>query len=160
MAIELVRHYLQKFGKADDIMEFEASSATVALAAEALGCEQAEIAKTLTFRDGESALLVVVSGDAKIDNAKFKNTFGVKAKMLSPEEVLKFTGHEVGGVCPFGLVHPLRVVLDESLKRFDHIYPGCGSDNSMIKLSLAEMEQISGASGWVDVCKLPTYLAE
>lgn len=158
MAIELVRDYLRKFGKADDIMELEASSATVELAAIALGCEPAEIAKTLTFRDGESALLVVVSGDAKIDNAKFKNTFGIKAKMLTPEEVLKFTGHEVGGVCPFGLVHPLRVVLDESLKRFEHVYPGCGSDNSMIKLSLTEMAHLSGASEWVDVCKLPAHL--
>lgn len=160
MAIDLVRKYLQKFGKADDIMEFESSSATVELAAKALGCEPAEIAKTLTFRNGEDALLVVVSGDAKIDNAKFKNTFGVKAKMLSPDEVLKFTGHEVGGVCPFGLVHPLKVVLDESLRRFDHIYPGCGSDNSMIKLSLDEMERFSGAEEWVDVCKLPLNVTD
>lgn len=156
MAIEKVRKHLEQFGKATDILEFESSSATVDLAAKLLNVEPAEIAKTLSFRDGDSALLVVASGDAKVDNAKFKNTFGFKARMLNADEVLAFTGHEVGGVCPFGIEKPLKIYLDASIKRFDFIYPGCGSPNAMIKLSIKEMWEYANALDWVDVCKLPT----
>lgn len=156
MAIEKVRKHLEQFGRAADILEFESSSATVELAAKLLNVDPAEIGKTLSFRDGDSALLVVASGDAKVDNAKFKNTFGFKARMLNAEEVLNFTGHEVGGVCPFGIEKPIKIYLDASIQRFDFIYPGCGSHNAMIKLSIKEMWEYANALDWVDVCKLPT----
>ena len=154
MAIEQVREHLKKWSRENDILEFEISSATVELAAKAVGVEPARIAKTLTVRDGESAMLIVVAGDAKIDNSKFKNTFGFKARMLTADEVLVYTGHAVGGVCPFGVEKPSRIMLDVSLKRFDHVYPACGNIYSSIKVTPDDMSAYSDAHGWVDVCKL------
>lgn len=153
MAIELVRNYFEQFGIADQILEFEASSATVELAAQALNVEPGRIAKTLSFKKEENCILVVAAGDAKIDNAKFKATFGVKAKMLTPDEVLDQVGHAVGGVCPFGIPENVAVYLDESLKRFETIYPACGSSNSAIKLTCEELYTYANAGDWVDVCK-------
>ncbi len=153
MSIEAVRKHLSKWDKDKDILEFETSSATVELAALAVGVEPAEIAKSLSFRDGENAMLIVVAGDAKIDNAKFKNTFGFKARMLTPEDVFHFTGHAIGGVCPFGIVSEMRVFLDESMKRFEHVYPACGSSNSAIKVRLDELEIYAETDKWVDVCR-------
>lgn len=154
MAIERVREHLRAFGKEDAIMEFETSSATVALAAEALGCIPARIAKTLSFhgQDG-TALLVVAAGDTRVDNRKFRDRFGFKPKMLNPDEVLEQTGHAVGGVCPFGLARDLEVFLDVSLKRFDTVFPACGSANSAIEVTLGELETYSGGKDWIDVCK-------
>ena len=154
MALEAVRAYFTQYGMEDRVLEFPVSSATVALAAEALGCAPKEIAKTLSFTlaDGEAAL-VVAAGDAKIDNAKFKQQFHCKAKMMSPEEVLAKTGHPVGGVCPFALPEDTAVYLDESLRRFDWVYPACGSCNSAIRLTLEELARCSNPRGWVDVCK-------
>ncbi|MFL0245724.1 YbaK/EbsC family protein [Candidatus Clostridium stratigraminis] len=153
MAIDRVRESLKDFGRDKDILEFETSSATVELAAIALDVEPARIAKTISLKSGESALLVVTAGDAKIDNSKFKNEFGFKAKMLSPEEVLELTGHAIGGVCPFGLKNNIPVFLDLSLKRFTTVFPACGSSNSAIKLTLSEIEEYSKSKKWVDVCK-------
>lgn len=153
MAIERVRAYLKAFGAEDRILEFPVSSATVALAAEALGCEPARIAKTLSFLSGESCILVVAAGDAKVDNAKFKARFSMKAKMLSPEDAERLVGHAVGGVCPFAVNEGIPVYLDESLRRFQTVYPACGSSNSAIELTLDELERFSGAQAWVDVCK-------
>lgn len=154
MGIEHVKAHLKRWNRESDIMEFEVSSATVELAAKAVGVEPARIAKTLSLRDGESAMLIVVAGDAKIDNVKFKNTFGFKARMLTADEVLKYTGHAVGGVCPFAIEHPMKILLDASLKRFDFVYPACGNSQSAIKVTLDEMALYSNAHGWVDVCKL------
>lgn len=153
MAIERVRAYLKAFGAEGRILEFPVSSATVALAAEALGCEPARIAKTLSFLSGESCILVVAAGDAKVDNAKFKARFSMKAKMLSPEDAERLVGHAVGGVCPFAVNEGITVYLDESLRRFQTVYPACGSSNSAIELTLDELERFSGAQAWVDVCK-------
>lgn len=153
MAIEAVRKHLSAFNKASDIMEFETSSATVELAALAVGVEPARIAKTLSFRNEDSGMLVVVAGDAKIDNVKFKNQFGFKARMLTPDEVLNYTGHAVGGVCPFGLKEDIPVFLDASLKRFETVFPACGSSNSAIRVNLEELSTYSGTDQWVDVCK-------
>lgn len=153
MAIDKVREYLKKWEREKDILEFETSSATVELAAQALGVEPARIAKTLAFRNGENAMLVVTAGDAKTDNSKFKAEFGFKARMLTSDETLEFTGHAVGGVCPFGLKMDIPVFLDISLKRFDTVYPACGSSNSAIKLTCSELEKYSMYKNWVDVCK-------
>lgn len=153
MAIDKVREHLKSWGRNTDILEFETSSATVELAAMVLDIEPARIAKTIALKAGESALLVVAAGDAKIDNSKFKGEFGFKAKMLTPEEVLEHTGHAIGGVCPFGLINDLSVFLDVSLKRFDTIFPACGSSNSAIRLTCEELEEYSLSSKWVDVCK-------
>lgn len=153
MAIDKVREYLKKWGREVDILEFETSSATVELAATALDVEPARIAKTISFKNGESALLIVAAGDTKIDNSKFKGEFGFKAKMLSPDEVFDYTGHAVGGVCPLGLKNDLPVYLDVSLKRFNTIFPACGSSNSAIKLTCEELEEYSLSKKWVDVCK-------
>jgi prolyl-tRNA editing enzyme YbaK/EbsC (Cys-tRNA(Pro) deacylase) len=153
MAIDNVREYFKKHGRDKDILEFETSSATVELASKALGVEPARIAKTISFRDGDGAMLIVTAGDAKIDNSKFKAEFAFKAKMLSPEEVLQYTGHAVGGVCPFGLKNEIPVFLDISLKRFDTIFPACGSSNSAIKLTCNELHEYSGSEKWIDVCK-------
>ncbi len=153
MAIEKVREHLKKWGRDNDILEFDTSSATVELAAKALGVEPCRIAKTLSFRSGESAILVVTAGDAKTDNKKFKAEFGFKARMLTPEEVLEHTGHAVGGVCPFALKKPLPIFLDVSLKRFDTVYPACGSSNSAIQLTCSELEKYCNIERWVDVCK-------
>ncbi|MEH6943286.1 YbaK/EbsC family protein [Bacillus sp. JJ722] len=154
MAIENVREYFKQFHLQDQIREFNQSSATVELAAMVLEVIPARIAKTLSFKDGDSAILVVTAGDTKIDNKKYKDEFGNKAKMLNPDEVLEFTGHAVGGVCPFGLKRDLRVYLDESMKRFDTLFPACGSSNSAIELTCDELQTYSKAEKWVDVCKL------
>ena len=153
MSIEKVRAYFASFGMAERIQEFEVSSATVALAAEALHCEPARIAKTLSFVSGEGAILIVAAGDAKVDNPKFKAQFGMKAKMLTPEDAVRLIGHAVGGVCPFAVNEGVPVYLDESLKRFGIVYPAAGSSNSGIGLSIPELEEHSRFDSWVDVCK-------
>ena len=154
MSIELAREYLEKFGIEDRIQEFTVSSATVALAAEALGCAPQRIAKTMAFLVNGAAVLVVAAGDVKIDNAKFKQQYHTKAKMLSPDELVEMVGHAMGGVCPFGVKEGVSVYLDESLKRFETVFPACGSANSAIELTIPELEQYSGYECWVDVCKL------
>lgn len=153
MSIEKVREYLKQFNKEKDILEMEESTATVELAAQALGTAPARIAKSLSFQDGEGAMVIVVAGDAKIDNKKFKTEFGFKAKMLTPEDAIKFTGHAVGGVCPFALPKDIRVFLDESMKRFITMFPACGSSNSAIEVTLLELEEYSCSQKWIDVCK-------
>ncbi len=157
MAIEKVRDYFRQFGMEDKIMEFDVSSATVDLAAIAVGVEGARICKTLSFKNGEDGcILIQTAGDTKIDNRKFKDTFGFKAKMLTPDEVIAFTGHAVGGVCAFGIENPnVKIYCDESMKRFETVFPACGSDNSAIELTCDELYQYSKAIGWIDVCKLP-----
>ena len=153
MSIERARAHLAKYGLEDRIRELTVSSATVVLAAEALGCEPARIAKTLSFENGEGAILVIAAGDARIDNAKFKHRFGMKAHMLSAERVEPLIGHGVGGVCPFGINEGIPVYLDESLKRFDIVYPAAGTAASAVMLTLSELERASEADGWVDVTK-------
>ncbi len=153
MAIDEVREYLKQWNRDKDILEFDTSSATVELAAQALGVEGARIAKTLAFKAGDEALLLVTAGDTKIDNGKFKVELGFKAKMLTAEEVLGYTGHAVGGVCPFGLKNELPVYLDVSLKRFETVFPAAGSSNSGIGLTCAELEEYALSRKWVDVCK-------
>ena len=155
MAIEKVRAYFAAEGIAERIQEFEVSSATVALAAQALHCEEARIAKTLSFHVGERVVLVVAAGDAKIDNPKYKAHFSQKAKMLSFDQAAELIGHAVGGVCPFAVNEGVVVYLDESLKRFETVFPACGSSNSAIELTIPELEQYSGYQCWIDVCKLP-----
>ena len=154
MSIERVRAYFSKYGIDGRIIEFDVSSATVALAAEALGCEAKRIAKTLSFHVNEKVVLVVMAGDAKIDNAKYKAFFGTKAKMLSFDEAETLVGHAVGGVCPFAVNEGVQIYLDESLKRFETVFPACGSSNSAIELSLPELEKYSSFICWVDVCKV------
>lgn len=153
MSIEKARAHLAKHGLEDRIQEFSVSSATVALAAEALGCEPARIAKSLSFEKGEGAILVIAAGDARIDNAKFKQRFGMKAKMLGADKVEPLIGHGVGGVCPFGVNEGVDVYLDESMKRFETVYPAAGTPASAVQLSLDELERASEALGWVDVTK-------
>ncbi len=155
MSIEKARTHLKKFGMDERIREFDVSSATVDLAAEALGVQGCRIAKSLSFMVGEKAVLVIAAGDARIDNPKYKREFGTKAKMLSPDQVRELTGHEVGGVCPFGVPDMVTVYLDVSLQRFETVFPACGSSNSAIELTLPELEKVSGFTKWVDVCKLP-----
>ena len=154
MSIEKVREYFKRSNMENRIKEFEVSSATVELAAKAVNCEPARIAKTLSFKIDEKPILIVVAGDAKIDNHKYKERYGKKAKMLTHEEVLNLIGHPVGGVCPFAIKAGVKVYLDESLKRFKTIYPACGSSNSAIELSIEELEKHSNYSSWVDVCKI------
>ncbi len=154
MAIDKVRDYFGQFGMEGRIREFEVSSATVELAAQALSCEPARIAKTLSFLVGDKAVLIVAAGDVKIDNGKYKKQFGTKAKMLTTVQVEELVGHAVGGVCPFGIKEGVRVYLDESLKRFETVFPACGSSNSAIELTVPEMEKYAGEEGWVDVCKV------
>ena len=156
MAIELVREYLKAYGRDQDIIELDTSSATVELAAQALGTGPERIAKTLSFMGRDHALLVVCAGDCKIDNHKFKETFHVKARMLKADEVEKYTNHAVGGVCPFAVNEGVDVYLDESLKRFETVFPACGSSNSAIELTIPELEaNCDHFQGWVDVCKIP-----
>ena len=155
MSIEKARAHLARFGADGRILEFDESSATVELAAHALGVEPARIAKTLSFKTGDGALLVVAAGDARVDNRKFKDRFAVKAKMLTAGEVLTLVGHPVGGVCPFGINDGVPVYLDESLRRFETVFPAVGSGNSAIELTLDELYTFSKADDWVDVCKLP-----
>ena len=155
MAIDKVKAYFKEFGMEDKIQEFEVSSATVVLAAQALNCEECRIAKTLSFHVNDKVVLVVAAGDAKIDNPKYKAQFQSKAKMLSFEEAESLTGHAVGGVCPFAVKEGVEVYLDTSLKRFDSVFPACGSSNSAIELTLEELEKYSNSLAWIDVCKLP-----
>lgn len=153
MSIERVRTFFKTYNMEDRILEFDVSSATVELAAQAVGCEPARIAKSLSFLVDDHAIIIVTAGDAKIDNPKYKAQFAKKTKMLSPEEVTALIGHAVGGVCPFGINDGVEVYLDESLKRFETVFPACGSSNSAIELSIPELEQYSGFITWIDVCK-------
>lgn len=153
MAFLKAKEHLEKYGLGDRIMEFSVSSATVKDAALALGCEEQEIAKTLSFIVNDKPILIVTAGDSKIDNKKYKECFSVKAKMISYDDVDRLIGHEVGGVCPFGVNDDIDVYLDESLKRFEIVYPACGSSNSAVKLSLSELETSSNYKRWIDVCK-------
>ena len=153
MAIEKVKFYFAQHGMEARVLEFDVSSATVELAAQALGCEGCRIAKSLSFMVGEGAILIVAAGDAKVDNGRYKAQFGTKAKMLTPEQAVEMLGHAVGGVCPFALNAGVTVYLDESLKRFETVFPACGSSNSAIELTIPELEQHSGYVAWVDVCK-------
>lgn len=153
MSIEKVREYFKQYCMEGRVLEFPVSSATVELAAQALGCEPCRIAKTLSFLVEGRAILIVAAGDAKVDNHKYKAQFGTKAKMLSADEVTELVGHAVGGVCPFAVNEGVTVYLDESLKRFETVYPACGSSNSAIELTIPELEQYSGFVGWIDVCK-------
>ena len=155
MSIENVKKYFQKLAIEDRILEFDVSSATVELAAKALKTDGARIAKTLSFKLGEEAILIVCAGDAKIDNPKYKARFSAKAKMLTPDEVTELIGHSVGGVCPFAINEGVKVYLDESLKRFNTVFPACGSSNSAIEFTIPELEKYSHFDSWVDVCKLP-----
>ena len=155
MSIQQVKSYFQQFGMESRVRELPESSATVELAAQALGTQPARIAKTLSFLVGEEPILIVAAGDVKIDNAKYKARFHQKAKMLSPAQVLELIGHPVGGVCPFAVKEGVRTFLDESLKRFQTVFPACGSGNSAIELTLSELERYSGFEEWVDVCKSP-----
>lgn len=153
MSIEKVREYFSQWGIEDRIRELDVSSATVELAAIALNCEPKRIAKTLSFKLDGRCILIVAAGDAKIDNPKYKQKFGAKAKMLTPEENIEMVGHAVGGICPFAVKENVEVYLDESLKRFETVFPACGSSNSVIELTIKELEEYSNYREWVDVCK-------
>lgn len=153
MSIELVRDYLKQYGIENRIQEFPVSSATVELAAKALGCEPQRIAKTLSFLVGKRPILIVAAGDARVDNGKFKGQFQAKAKMLPPDMVEPLIGHQIGGVCPFGVKEKVEVYLDISLQRFQEVFPACGSGNSAIALTLPELERYSNSLAWIDVCK-------
>ncbi len=154
MSIDRVREYFKQYGMGDRILEFPVSSATVELAAQALGCEPCRIAKTLSFMVGEEPVLIVMAGDVKIDNAKYKAKFGKKAKMLTMDEVVPLIGHAVGGVCPFAVNEGVSTYLDESLKRFPTVFPACGSSNSAIELNMEELERFSRSKEWIDVTKV------
>lgn len=154
MSIEKVRQHLKQWNVADKIKEFEVSSATVELAAAALNCEPKRIAKTLSLKLDERCILIVTAGDTKVDNAKYKAEFSKKAKMLSADEVEEMVGHSIGGVCPFGVNENAEVYLDDSLRRFTTVFPACGSSNSAIELTIAELDKYSNFKAWVDVCKL------
>ena len=153
MSIREVKAFFAARGMEDRVLEFDTSSATVELAAQTVGVIPARIAKTLSFMTPDGPLLVVTAGDAKIDNHKFKETFGCKAKMLTPEEAVELIGHAVGGVCPFAVKAGVKTCLDHSLRRFSTVFPACGSSNSMIELTPAELEEYSKPESWVDVCK-------
>jgi len=153
MAIEKVREHLAQWNVQHKIQELNESSATVELAAQALGCEPERIAKSLSFLVNDGAILIVAAGDAKVDNAKFKAAFGTKAKMLGKDEVLEKIGHDVGGVCPFGVNEGVTIYLDESLKRFTTVFPACGSSNSAIELTISELETYTPYQEWINVCK-------
>lgn len=155
MSIERVKEYFKQFNMEDKVMEFSVSSATVELAAKALNTDGCRIAKTLSFCVNDAPILIVTAGDAKIDNKKYKSFFGAKAKMLSFDEVEEKIGHAVGGVCPFAIKDGVAVYLDESLKRFETVFPACGSSNSAIELTPDELEKYSNHKQWIDVCKLP-----
>ena len=153
MSLVKAEKYLEEKGFLDHVIELEASTATVAEAAAALGVEEGMIAKTMSFLQGEQAVLILTEGTAKVDNRKYKDTFHVKAKMIPFDEVEEKIGHAPGGVCPFGINEGVDVYLDESLKRFETVYPAAGNDHSAVKLTIPELEQIAGAKGWVNVCK-------
>lgn len=152
MALELAKKYLEDRGYGDRVMTFEVSSATVELAAQAVGTEPARIAKSLTFLVDKHPVMILCAGDAKVNNPKYKACFHTKAKMLSPQQVHDMIGHDIGGVCPFGINESVDVYLDESLKRFDIVYPACGSSSSAVRLSIPELEEVSGYKSWIDVC--------
>ena len=153
MAIEKVREYFRQYGMEDRILEFTVYSATVELAAEAVGCEPKRISKTLSFMTDEGPTLIVTAGDAKIDNPKYKAQFHTKARMLTPDEAAELVGHTIGGVCPFGIHDGVSVYLDRSMQRFETVFPAAGSSSSAIELTLPELEKYSGSLGWIDVCK-------
>ncbi len=153
MSIERAREYLKRWNLDHRIMEFDVSSATVELAALAVNCEPERIAKSMAFKADDKCILIVTAGDAKIDNGKFKKRFQCKAKMVPPDELLTLVGHEVGGVCPFGINDEVEVYLDVSLKRFKTVFPACGSSNSAIEMTIEELQECSGYKEWVDVCK-------
>lgn len=155
MSIDKAKAYFRTFGIEDQILEFDVSSATVELAAQAVGCEPARICKSLSFKIDERTILILAAGDAKVDNKKYKTYFSSKAKMLSPDEVIDRIGHAIGGVCPFGANEGIEVYLDDSMKRFEYVYPAAGSSNSAIKLTLPELEKYSNYKEWIDVCKIP-----
>ena len=155
MSLEKAENYLKEAGFLDHVIELKESTATVALAAEALGVEPGMIAKTMSFLQGEQPVLILTEGTAKVDNRKYKDTFHVKAKMIPFEQVEEVTGHAPGGVCPFGIKDGIEVYLDESLKRFETVYPAAGDDHSAVRLTIPELEEVSKAKGWVDVCKEP-----
>ncbi|WP_028974046.1 YbaK/EbsC family protein [Spirochaeta cellobiosiphila] len=153
MSIINAREHLSKWNREQDILEFDVSSATVELAAKALNCDQARIAKTLTYKLDNRVIMIVAAGDARVDNKKYKAFFEAKAKMLHPEEVETLVGHQIGGVCPFGVKKDVEIYLDKSLKRFDSVFPACGSSHSAIELSCQELETYSESNQWIDVCK-------
>ena len=153
MALEQAKKYLTEKGYADRFIELEESSATVQLAAEALGVEPGMIAKTMSFLQGEQPVLILTEGTARIDNRKYKDTFHIKAKMIPFEEVEEIIGHAPGGVCPFGVKEGIKVYLDESLKRFDTVYPAAGNDHSAVRLTIEDLENAVDSEGWIDVCK-------
>ena len=153
MSIEKVREYFKGYGIEDKILEFDVSSATVELAAQAVGTEPARIAKTMSFTVGEQPVLILLAGDVKIDNPKYKAEFHTKAKMISFDDVETVIGHGVGGVCPFGINDGITVYLDESLKRFETVFPAAGSSNSAIELTIPELEKYSNFEKWIDVSK-------
>ena len=154
MAIDKVKAYFKTFGIEDQILEFDVSSATVELAAQAVGCEPAHICKSLSFKIEERTILILAAGDAKVDNKKYKAYFSSKAKMLAPDEVVERIGHAIGGVCPFGVNNDVEVYLDDSMKRFEYVYPAAGSSNSAIEMTCEELEKYSSNFvEWVDVCK-------
>ena len=153
MSLEIAKRYLEKKGYANHIIELEQSSATVALAAEALGVEEGMIAKTMSFLQNETAVLILAEGTARIDNRKYKDAFHTKAKMIPFDDVEQYIGHAPGGVCPFGIKDGIKVYLDESLKKYDVVYPAAGNDHSAVRLTIAELEDACGNAEWVDVCK-------
>lgn len=155
MALEEAKKYIEDLGYGDRVMVFEVSSATVELAAKAVGTEPEKIAKSLTFKVEDKPIMILCAGDAKVSNSKYKAFFHTKAKMLTFDEVHELIGHDVGGVCPFGIKDGVDVYLDESLKRFEFVYPACGSANSAVKLSIEELEKVSGYIQWVDICSVP-----
>ena len=155
MSFEKAKAHLESRGFADRIMEFDSSSATVELAAMAVGTAPERIAKSLTFMVDDRPVMILCAGDAKVANAKYKACFHTKARMLTREEVHRLVGHDVGGVCPFGIYPEVKVYLDESLKRFDTVYPACGSANSAVRLSIPELEKSSDYPQWIDVCSIP-----
>ena len=154
MSLEKAKDYLKQFGKDKNILEFAQSTATVELAAQALGVIPARIAKTLSFKTENGCILIVTAGDTRIDNKKYKTFFGTKAKMLTPEEVIEHIGHAIGGVCPFGVKEKIDIFCDVSMQRFDTVFPACGSPNSAIELTCDELFNISQAKEWVDICKI------
>lgn len=154
MAFETAYNYIKSKGMAERVLVFAVSSATVELAAKAVGCAPERIAKSLTFMLPDGAIMIVCAGDAKISNQKYKTYFGTKAKMLARDEVPQYVGHDVGGVCPFGVKSDVKIYLDNSLKRFNYVYPACGSGNSAVKLSPDELDLLVHSDGWIDVCTI------
>ena len=154
MSLEKVKEYFKQYNMDHKILQFEGDTSTVSLAAACLGVTEGEIAKSLSFKLNDQPIIIVMKGDSKVDNSKYKQYFGVKAKMLTPDEVIELIGHMVGGVCPFAINEGVTVYLDESLKQYEYVYPACGSCDSCIKLTIAELEKYSGYKTWIDVSKI------